>query len=122
MTNLEQHLTRQMAFSRATYGPGERRKGVCDHIRKEIEKEILKDGVDAAEAATEFVDLALLSLDGLWRALEASGVEWERIPYVATQMITAKQGRNEQRVWPDWRTMSANKAIEHDRTVPEVAS
>ena len=122
MTNLEQHLTRQMAFSRATYGPGERRKGVCDHIRKEIEKEILKDGVDAAEAATEFVDLVLLSLDGLWRALEASGVEWERIPYVATQMITAKQGRNEQRVWPDWRTMSADKAIEQDRTVPEVAS
>lgn len=122
MTNLEQHLTRQMAFSGATYGPGERRKGVCDHIRKEIEKEILKDGVDAAEAATEFVDLVLLSLDGLWRALEASGVEWERIPYVATQMITAKQGRNEQRVWPDWRTMSADKAIEHDRTVPEVAS
>ncbi|AUQ62350.1 dATP/dGTP pyrophosphohydrolase domain-containing protein [Phaeobacter inhibens] len=122
MTNLEQHLTRQMAFSRATYGPGERRKGVCDHIRKEIEKEILKDGVDAAEAATEFVDLVLLSLDGLWRALEASGVEWERIPFVATQMIAAKQGRNEQRVWPDWRTMSADKAIEHDRTVPEVAS
>lgn len=122
MTNLEQHLTRQMAFSRATYGPGERRKGVCDHIRKEIEKEILKDGVDAAEAATEFVDLVLLSLDGLWRALGASGVEWERIPYVATQMITTKQGRNEQRVWPDWRTMSADKAIEHDRTVPEVAS
>lgn len=121
MINLEQHMRRQMAFSRATYGPGERRKGVCDHIRKEIENEILKDGADAAEAATEFVDLALLSLDGLWRALEASGIEWERIPNVAAQMINKKQGRNEQRVWPDWRTMSADKAIEHDRTVPEVA-
>lgn len=32
------HLTRQAAFSRATFGPGPRTKGVTDHIRKELEE------------------------------------------------------------------------------------
>ena len=36
MLDLEQHLKRQIAFSRATFGPGERRAGVIDHIRKEL--------------------------------------------------------------------------------------
>jgi hypothetical protein len=34
--DLKQHLIRQMAFSHATFGPGERRDGVIDHIRKEL--------------------------------------------------------------------------------------
>ena len=112
---IAQHIRRQAAFSRATFGPGERRKGICDHMQKEIRDEILPEHVTADEAAHEFVDTALLSLDGLWRALEASGVEWDRIPFVAAQMIKSKQRRNEQRDWPDWRTADPNKAIEHKR-------
>jgi hypothetical protein len=34
--NLIEHLTRQIAFSRATFGPAERTAGVIDHIRKEL--------------------------------------------------------------------------------------
>ena len=30
--------------------------------------------------------------------------------------IKAKQARNEARTWPDWRTASPDKAIEHDRS------
>lgn len=33
--DLEQHLLRQRAFSRATFGPGARTQGVLDYIRKE---------------------------------------------------------------------------------------
>lgn len=34
--DLSQHLLRQRAFSRATFGAGRRTKGVVDHIRKEL--------------------------------------------------------------------------------------
>lgn len=113
--DLEKHLARQMAFSRATYGPGERRKGVADHIRKEIEKEILRDDVDAEEAASEWVDVVILGFDGFWRALDAAGVPWHMIPYQIAAMIEEKQAKNEQRTWPDWRTADPEKAIEHVR-------
>ena len=125
--DLESHLRRQIAFSRATFGPGERRKGVCHHILSEVYAEILGMGdptgvtfrdISTTEAATEWVDVAILALDGLTRALIASGVDWERVPFVACQMIQAKQDRNEQRSWPDWRTADPDKAIEHLRLVP----
>ena len=115
--DLEKHLARQIAFSRATFGPGARREGVCDHIRREIEKEILSDErtIDDEEAAEEFVGLVILSLDGLTRALVAAGVAWHHVPSCACEMIIAKQAENEQRDWPDWRTADPNKAIEHVR-------
>lgn len=113
--NLEQHLKRHIAFSRAAFGPGERRKGCCDHIMREIEIEILPETVSAAEAASEWVDVVILALNGLTRALVASGMPWERVPFTACQMIEAKQTSNEQRDWPDWRTADPEKAIEHIR-------
>lgn len=113
--DLQQHLKRQMAFSRATFGPGERRQGVADHIKKEIDDEILLHDVSSSEAAGEWVDVVLLALDGLWRALAASENAWGQVPFIAAQMIEAKQSRNEQRTWPDWRTADPKKAIEHNR-------
>jgi hypothetical protein len=62
--DLKEHLKRQMAFSRSTFGPGERREGVTDHIRQEID-EVLENG-----DPREWVDLVLLSLDGLWRSIQ----------------------------------------------------
>jgi hypothetical protein len=118
---LEKHIARQMAFSWATFGPGERRKGVADHISKEIKNEILCDTVDPQEAATEWVDVVILGLDGLWRALHAAGVPWHMIPGQITAMIEAKQAKNEQRTWPDWRTADPEKAIEHDRSTDDLA-
>lgn len=114
--NLEEHLKRQIAFSRATFGPGERRKGCCDHIRKEIDNEILPETVDEREASKEWVDVVILALDGLTRALIACGYSWETVPHIACRMIQQKQARNEQRDWPDWRTADPEKAIEHVRT------
>lgn len=97
------HLHRQQDFSLRTFGPGPRTKGVCDHIRKELD-EIEADPADA----DEWIDVVLLALDGLWR----SGVS----PREAARRLDAKQTKNEGRRWPDWRTMSPDKAIEHDRS------
>ncbi len=97
------HLKRQRAFSERTFGPGPRTAGVLDHIRKEL-LEIESDPGDL----TEWIDLALLALDGAWR----SGHE----PEVIAKALLAKQARNETRSWPDWRTQPADRAIEHDRS------
>lgn len=115
--DLVQHLARQMAFSKATFGPGPRTLGVLDHLSKEIE-EVRESG----GASEEWVDLVILSLDGLTRQLSFCNDPSERcapsleIAALACRMIASKQDRNENRTWPDWRTMSADKAIEHDRT------
>jgi hypothetical protein len=96
------HLARQRRFSVVTFGPGMRTKGVCDHIRKEL-AEIEK----APDDLEEWVDVILLALDGAWR----SGHEPEEI----ARAVAAKQTKNEARDWPDWRTQSPDKAIEHTR-------
>lgn len=102
MFDLIAHIYRQRAFSRATFGPGARTKGVVDHIRKEL-LEIERDPRDLHE----WVDVILLALDGAWRA----GHDPERI----AAAISAKQSKNELRDWPDWRTADPEKAIEHVR-------
>jgi len=112
--DLKQHLIRQMAFSHATYGPGERTKGVIDHIRKELEEVERANG-----EASEWVDVAILALDGLTRRLaycNGKRNDPDRVAELACSMIIAKQSRNEARDWPDWRTQSADKAIEHNRS------
>lgn len=113
MTDLTTHLIRQMAWSRATFGPGARTNGVLDHITKEI-AEVRESGGSAAE----WVDLVILSLDGLTRQLwSASDYKKcsDEIAMTAVNMIIGKQSRNELRDWPDWRSADPNKAIEHVR-------
>lgn len=109
------HLTRQIAFSRATFGPGERREGVIDHIRKE-----LVEVENSGGAADEWVDVVILALDGLTRRLMSVGsmrnITAHEAAEIAVNMIVGKQSCNELRNWPDWRTAPANKAIEHDRS------
>lgn len=130
--NMQDHLRRQMAFSRWAFGPGERRKGVIDHIRKELVE--IEGGGGGPE---EWVDVVILALDGLTRALanetrttfstyrdghenrtEEKKVrvrKWEDVPETALRMIVSKQSKNEQRDWPDWRTAPKDRAIEHVR-------
>lgn len=111
--NLEQHLIRQMAFSHATFGQGERTKGVIDHIRKELVEVEQSDG-----SAVEWVDVVILALDGLTRRLAFCGAERgdpAAVAKAACDLIISKQTRNEARNWPDWRTQSTNRAIEHVR-------
>lgn len=97
-----EHLAHQREWSRATFGPGPRTKGVLDHIRKEL-GEIEADPTDLRE----WVDVLILAFDGAWRA----GHEPQQI----IDAIRDKQVRNEARTWPDWRTMSEDRAIEHFR-------
>lgn len=114
MFDLDSHLTRQMVFSRATFGPGERTKAVIDHIRKE-----LVEVEQATDRAEEWVDVVILALDGLTREVWArSGyvLPADDIAFAAARMILLKQAKNERRNWPDWRTADPEKAIEHDRS------
>ncbi|MBY4831739.1 DUF550 domain-containing protein [Burkholderia dolosa] len=97
------HLQRQREFSERTFGPGARTAGICDHIRKEL-KEIEANPSDL----TEWIDVVILALDGAWRAGGS--------PQQIIDAIVAKQTKNEGRTWPDWRTVPADKAIEHDRS------
>lgn len=114
--DLKQHLIRQMAFSHATFGPGERTEGVIDHIRKEL--------VEVEEAngeSSEWVDVVILALDGLTRRLAYSldngniRRDPKEVAQIVCNMIEGKQTRNEGRTWPDWRTAEKGKAIEHIR-------
>ncbi len=97
------HLQRQRDFSERTFGPGTRSAGIVDHIRKELRE------IEAApEDLAEWIDVVILALDGAWR----SGADPQQI----IDALVAKQAKNESRVWPDWRTMPADQAIEHDRS------
>ncbi len=101
--SLAAHLQRQREWSDKTFGPGERTAGVLDHIRKEL--------VEVAAAPTdtsEWIDVAILAFDGAMRA----GATADQV----VDVLVAKQDRNESRVWPDWRTMPKDQAIEHDRS------
>jgi hypothetical protein len=119
--NLIEHLKRQMVFSRAAFGPGQRTEGVSDHIRKEL-VEIAAEDAHHGQQAEEWVDVVILGLDGLWRSLSRD-VGHEFIAEVAVRMIEAKQAINERRDWPDWRTAPIDKAIEHVRpeALPDAA-
>lgn len=102
--NLISHLYRQVEFSQRTFGPGMRTQGVVDRIRKEL-IEVLANPQDLSE----WIDVAILALDGAWR----TGATPEQI----IAALVTKQTKNEGRQWPDWRTMPADQAIEHVRTV-----
>ena len=102
--DLVAHLKRQRNFSEKTFGPGMRTKGLCDHIRKELE-EIQAKPLDVSE----WVDVIILALDGAWRC--------GHTPEGIAKAILAKQIKNEGRTWPDWREVGQDKAIEHDRSV-----
>jgi hypothetical protein len=115
--DLNAHLFRQRAFSRATFGPGARTKGVVDHIRKEL-REVEHAPLDLEE----WIDVVLLALDGAWRCAEAMNVPRDHVPAAVVEALALKQLNNEMRDWPNWRTANPDKAIEHiDReafTVP----
>jgi hypothetical protein len=96
-------IQRQKEFSLKAFGPAGRAVGILNHVKKEIE-EIEQDPEDAIE----WVDVILLSLDRLWRM----GYE----PSEIAELLQAKLMKNENRTWPDWRKMTENDAIEHDRT------
>lgn len=126
--DLKDHLVRHMAFSHATFGPGRRTAGVIDHIRKELAEVERAAKAEPGpgyrpDVIAEWTDVVILALDGLTRELAFADEDYpdkrtlhpERAAMVACCRIMDKQGLNEARDWPDWRTQSADKAIERDR-------
>lgn len=94
----------QALWSAKTFGPGQRLKGVLEHLRRET-WEVEADPGDIKEWA----DLLILVIDGATR----SGHDGE-------DLITAyheKMAENRLREWPDWRGFSEDEPIEHVRNV-----
>lgn len=90
------------AWSRDTFGPMDRYATVVAHIRKELEE------VEAKPSdLDEWVDVALLAMDGAWRSAGADGRA-----FVLAMM--AKDEKNRKRSWPDWRD-SPGAVTEHIR-------
>lgn len=92
---------RKAEWSLRTFGPGDRYTGVVTHIRKEL-VEIEAEPSDL----TEWCDVILLAMDGAMRSCGASGAE-------LLAALQAKQSRNEERSWPDWRTLKPGDVSEH---------
>lgn len=136
MNDHHQFLARQVAFGRATFGPGERRFGVLDHIQKEIEE--VKKAEDYESRALEWVDLVILSQDGLLRCVREmireavkevadqpvvfQGTEIvdrfgeptaDYVAEVALTMIVGKRDKNELRELREYCTKSEDEAIQH---------
>jgi len=98
--DFKKHLERQSDWSEKIFGPGDRTKGIVDHIRKElIEVEAKPNDL------SEWMDIVILALDGAWR----QGASPDDI----INALVAKQTKNENREWPDWRTQPLDKAVEH---------
>lgn len=102
--DLYSFLHRQIVWSRAVFGPGDRAAGIVDHIRKEL-VEIEANPTDIFE----WVDVVILALDGAWRAGHS--------PLAICEALKQKAEKNRNRKWPDWRTAELGKAIEHIRDV-----
>lgn len=107
-------LLDQMHFSLTTFGPKLRRKGIIEHIRKELDE--LENMPDNQDHAEEWIDLLILSLDGLWRELHINQHQpWDHVPQIIRYKYKRKMQKNRDRVWPDWRDFSDEQAIEHNR-------
>lgn len=97
---LIEYSERSRRWSEKTFGTGDRSAGIIAHIRKELD-EIEADPNDLFE----WVDVIILALDGARR------VGWSSNEIVAA--LIEKQKTNELRQWPDWRTVSTGRPIEH---------
>ena len=97
--DLISHIQRQKDFSLKTFGPGKRTKGILDHIKKELQE------IEEEPESLEWIDVVILALDGAWRV----GFTPEEIVLA----IEAKQTKNENRDWPDWKLFSQDEVIEH---------
>jgi hypothetical protein len=104
------HLVRQIGFSQKAFGPGLRTCGILDHIAKE-----LKEVAEKPHDLSEWIDVAMLALDGAWRHAIRDGVSDQEIAQQVVDTLQAKLAKNEKRDWPDWRLLGEDKAIEHKR-------
>ena len=93
-------LTRQFEWSEKTFGEGYRMKALLAHIRKELD-EIEADPDDPVE----WIDVALLALDGAWRCKKITGTS-------VAELMVAKMAKNRVRKWS---VVRGDEPIEHVR-------
>ena len=121
--NLEQHMMRMQAFSKANFGPGTRTEGLIDHVKKELNEIAECPKVDAWQ---EWLDVIILGLDGFWRSIvygegednqeiRTDDYAFYNVGDILVDHLAQKQTKNELRNWPDWRSAEPGKAIEHVR-------
>lgn len=100
--DLVNHLRRQGYWSQTTFGEGDNRQGILDHIESEIEE--IRTASDD-EVFEEWIDIVILGLDGAMR----SGATPEQV----ARALNAKQTKNENRSWPPLDEQQAGKRVEH---------
>jgi hypothetical protein len=104
--DLEEWLTEQKEFSKATFGEGQRTAGLIKHIQKELVEIEAKPN-----DLMEWIDVAILAFDGAWRAGYS--------PVVIAQAFALKLAINKSRKWP--KPKSEDEPIEHIRSDAEAA-
>lgn len=93
-----EYLEKQIPWSTKTFGSSPRTLGIIQHITKELE------GIKAKpHDLEEWVDVAILALDGAWRA--------GYTPQQIADKMAEKQAKNFARKWPT--TKSEHEAVEH---------
>jgi hypothetical protein len=93
-------LDRQFAWSKRTFGDGYRPTALLAHIRKELVE------IEAAPTdPVEWIDVALLALDGAWRA---QGISGTRVAELMVEKMAINRARK-------WGSVSADKPTEHVR-------
>ena len=108
MTDFQVYLERQIAFSRASFGPGKRRESTIASIREQLAA--IEDGQPPNAAWT---NILILAVEGLWRNGAYPMPPIMDTPKAAENVIYSllrQQAENEYlaekdpRDWPDWRT------------------
>jgi hypothetical protein len=90
-------------WSKKVIGPNRSPKGLADHIRKELLEIEAKP-----EDLVEWVDVAMIAMDGAARFAGANGAAFVRT-------MREKHEANLARDWPDWKTVDPDVPIEHVR-------
>ena len=103
-------LDAHIEWSARTFGPGPRTQGLLKHIRKELIE------IEAAPLdPNEWIDVAILALDGAWRSLGRDTYPPVDLAMMVWGLLRAKYQRNFARQWPDWRAAPPDAPIEHVR-------
>jgi hypothetical protein len=108
--DFKHYLIRKIQWSIKTFGQGKRTNGVLQHISREIEEVKGSNG-----SAKEWVDLVILSLDGLCRELvyNKPGMSEVAASNAAITLLMEKQLENEAREWPPVDEANQDVAIAH---------
>ena len=102
--DLVSYLAEQLDWSTKTFGPGPRLRGITEHVGKELAE--VAAACTPAETLEEWCDIAILALDGAWRA--------GFTPDQVCEQLRRKAAINRARQWPP--PGPQDRANEHTRS------